>query len=567
MKNFQLAKIFSEMAFLLEMKDVQFKPKAYQKAAQTIAVLATDIEKIYQENQLEQIPGVGKGIAKKIEEFIKTGKIKAHEKLKKECPVDLENLTAVEGLGPKMIRVLYKKLGIKNLDDLEKKARAEKIRNLEGFGEKTEQNILKGIEFAKKSKGRFLLGFILPIIKEIEKKLSELKEIEQINLAGSVRRKKETIGDADILIASSEPKKIMDYFVKMPGVIKIWGKGKTKSSIRLTEGFDVDLRVVDKKSFGSALQYFTGSKEHNILLRRIAIEKKYKLNEYGLFQGKRYLTGRTEKDIYKKLGLDYIEPELREANGEIEAAKNKNLPKLIGYNEIQGDLHCHTDWSDGKENILTMAQAAQKRGLKYLAITDHTGSLKIANGLDAKKLLRQKKEIDKINRKLKGIKILSGAEVNIKPNGTLDIDNQTLSKLDFVVAGVHSNFKMDKNEMTERILRAMRNKNVKVIAHPTGRIIQKREGYLLDLEKIFQEAVKTKTALEINSWPQRLDLNDENIRKAVHARVKLSINTDAHSISHFDFLKFGIAQARRGWAERKNIINSLPLEKLMKIFL
>ena len=566
MKNFQLAKIFSEMAFLLEMEDIQFKPKAYQKAAQTIAVLPTDIEKIYQENKLEQIPGVGEGIAKKIKEFIETGKIKEYEKLKKQCPVDLENLTAVEGLGPKMIKVLFKKLGIKNLNDLEKKAQAGKLSNLDGFGEKTEQNILKGIEFVRKSKGRFLLGFILPIIEEIEKKLSELKEVEQISLAGSIRRKKETIGDADILVASSEPKKIMDYFVKMPEVIKIWGKGKTKSSIRLSENFDVDLRVVEKKSFGSALQYFTGCKEHNILLRRIAIEKKYKLNEYGLFQGKKCIANKTEKDIYKKLGLDYIEPELREANEEIEAAKNKKLPKLIGYNEIQGDLHCHTDWSDGKENIFIMAKAAQKLDRKYLAITDHTGSLKIAGGLDAKKLLRQKKEIEKINRKLKGIKILSGAEVNIKANGSLDIDDQTLSKLDFVIAGVHSNFKMDRNEMTERILRAMRNKNVKVIAHPTGRIIQKREEYLLDLEKIFQEAIKTKTALEINSWPQRLDLNDENIRKAINAGVKLSVSSDAHSISHFDFLKFGIAQARRGWAERKNIINSLPLEKMMKFF-
>jgi DNA polymerase (family 10) len=566
MKNFQLAKIFSEMAFLLEMEDIQFKPKAYQKATQTIAVLTTDIEKIYQENNLEQIPGVGEGIAKKIEEFIKTGKIKEYEKLKKQCPVDLENLTAIEGLGPKMIKILYKKLKIKNLNELEKKARAGKIRNLDGFGKKTEQNILKGIKFVRKSKGRFLLGFILPIIKEIENKLSKLKEVEKISLAGSVRRQKETIGDADILIASTEPKKVMDYFVKMPGVIKIWGKGKTKSSVRLNENFDIDLRVVEKKSFGSALQYFTGSKEHNILLRRIAIEKKYKLNEYGLFQGKKCIASKTEKDIYKKLGLDYIEPELREANGEIEAAKNKKLPKLIGYDSIQGDLHCHTDWSDGKENILTMARAVQKLGRKYLAITDHTGSLKIANGLNAKKLLRQKKEIDKINRKLKGIKILSGAEVNIKPNGTLDIEDQTLSKLDFVIAGVHSHFKMGKDEMTERILRAMKNKNVKVIAHPTGRIIQKREGYLLDLEKIFQEAVKTKTALEINSWPQRLDLNDENIRKAISAGVKLSISTDAHSIPHFDFLKFGIAQARRGWTEKKNVINSLPLEKMMKNF-
>jgi len=562
MKNFQLAKIFSEMALLLEMEDVQFKPKAYQKASQAIGVLPTDIEKIYQEGRLEQISGIGKGIAKKIEEFIKTGRIKEYEKLKKECPVDLENLTAVEGLGPKMIRALYKKLKIKNLNDLEEKARSGKLRNLEGFGEKTEQNILKGIEFVRKSKGRFLLGFILPVIKEIEKDLGKLKEVEQISLAGSVRRKKETIGDADILISSSQPEKVMDYFVKMPGVIKVWGKGKTKSSVRLREGFDVDLRVVEKKSFGSALQYFTGSKEHNIQLRRIAIEKNYKLNEYGLFQGKKCLASKTEKEIYKALDVDYIEPELREANGEIEAAKNKSLPKLIGYDEIQGDLHCHTDWSDGEESIFKMAQAAQKRGLKYLAITDHTGILKIAGGLSAKKLLQQKKEIEKINRQMKGIKILSGAEVNIKLDGTLDVDNQTLSKLDFVIAGVHSNFKMSKKEMTERILRAMRNKNVKVIVHPTGRIIQKRESYLLDFEKIVQEAIKTKTALEINSWPQRLDLNDENVKKAISLGAKLSINTDAHSISHFNFLEFGIATARRGWAEKKDVINSLPLEKL-----
>ena len=565
MKNFQLAKIFYEMADLLEMKEVPFKPQAYEKAARSIESLSEDIEEAARKGNLEKIPGVGKNIAQKIREFIKTNKIKDHENLKKECPIDIEEMTAIEGLGPKKLLALYKNLGIKNLIQLEKAAKDGKLRNLEGFGLKTEFNILKGIEFIKKSKGRFLLGFILPTVREIEKYLKKSKAAEKISIAGSVRRKKETIGDVDILIVSSRPKDVIKQFISMPEIVKIWAKGATKSSVRLKEGFDVDLRVIKEESFGAALQYFTGNKDHNIKLRKIAIEKGWKLNEYGLFQNKRRIAGRSEESIYKKLGLQWIPPELRENRGEIEAAFNDQLPKIIDYTDIKGDLHCHTDWSDGTKTIEEMAKAAHNLGHSYLAITDHTGTLKIAHGLNEKKLLKQMNEIDKINKRIQGIRILKGAEVNIKADGTLDVENQVLAKLDIVVAGVHSHFNMTKKEMTRRIIRAMENKNVDIIVHPTGRILKKRKPYQVDLEEIFKTAKRTETFLEINAYPERLDLNDEAIKKAVEKEVKLSIGTDSHSAEHLKYIELGIATARRGWAEKKDIINTKSVLQLFKL--
>ena len=565
MKNFQLAKIFYEMADLLEMKEVPFKPQAYEKAARSIESLSEDIEEAARKGKLEKIPGVGKNIAQKIREFIKTNKIKDYENLKKECPIDIEEMTAIEGLGPKKLLALYKNLGIKNLIQLEKAAKGGKLRNLEGFGLKTEFNILKGIEFIKKSKGRFLLGFILPTVREIEKYLKKSKAAEKISIAGSVRRKKETIGDVDILIVSSRPKDVIEQFISMPEIVKIWAKGATKSSVRLKEGFDVDLRVIKEESFGAALQYFTGNKDHNIKLRKIAIEKGWKLNEYGLFQNKRRIAGRSEESIYKKLGLQWIPPELRENRGEIEAAFNDQLPKIIDYTDIKGDLHCHTDWSDGTKTIEEMAKAAHNLGHSYLAITDHTGTLKIAHGLNEKKLLKQMNEIDKINKRIQGIRILKGAEVNIKPDGTLDVEDQVLAKLDIVVAGVHSHFNMTKKEMTQRIIRATENKNVDIIVHPTGRILKKRKPYQVDLEEIFKTARRTETFLEINAYPERLDLNDEAIKKAVEKEVKLSIGTDSHSAEHLKYIELGIATARRGWAEKKDIINTKSVLHLFKL--
>ncbi len=571
MKNQELAQIFYQISFFLQMEGDKFRPIAYEKAAITLEGLEEDVEEIYKKGgkeALEKIPGVGKSIAEKIEEYLKTGKIKYHEEYKKKYPLNLEELMGIEGLGPKRIRVLYEKLKIKNLKELEKACLAHKIAPLFGFGEKTEKNILEAIEFAKRSKGRFLLGDILPKVKEVYEKLKSLKEVERVDAVGSIRRMKETIGDVDFLVISKNPAKVMDFFTSLPGIVKIWGKGTTKSSVRLREGFDMDIRVLPKRSYGAALQYFTGSKEHNIALRKIAIEKGLKLSEYGLFKGPKMIAGESEEEIYQKLGLDWIAPELREDRGEIEAALNHKLPKIIDYKEIKGDLHCHSKWDGGANTIEEIAKQAMKMGYEYVGIADHTKFLKIEHGLDEKKLKERNKEIDRINSKFKiqnpKFKILKGCEANILPDGSIDIDDECLKEQDFVIAGVHSRFKMSKEEMTERIIRAMKNPHVDIISHPTGRLIQKRDEYEIDLDKILRVAKETGTVLEINSYPERLDLNDINIKKAKEMGVKMVINTDAHHIDQMRFIEFGIAQARRGWAEKKDIVNCWPLETLLK---
>ena len=592
MKNQEIAKIFYEIADYLEMEGVAFKPYAYQKAAITLETLEEDVEEIYKKGgikALEEIPGVGESIALKIEEYLKTGRIKGYEKLKKKTPINLEEIIAVEGMGPKKAKVLYQKLGIRNLKDLEKTARAHKIASLFGFGEKTEKNILEGIAFLKRSKGRFLLGEILPKVKEVYEKFKSLKEVEKIDPAGSVRRMKETIGDVDFLVISKNPEKVMDFFVSLPGVIKIWGKGTTKASIRMKEGFDMDIRVVPDRSYGSALQYFTGSKEHNIATRKIAIDRGFKLSEYGLFRGSKMIAGADEKEIYQKLGMEWIPPEMRENQGEIEAASERKLPKIIGYKDIKGDLHCHSKWDGGANSIEEIAEAAMKMDYQYIGIADHTKFLRIEHGLDEKKLELQKKEIEKLNSKFRirpqpisnglgrpaliqgrwrnsKFRILQGCEANILSDGLIDIKDEALKKLDFVIAGIHSNFKMEKSKMTERIIRAMKNPNVDIISHPTGRILKRRDEYQIDFDKILRVAKETGTILEINSFPERLDLNAENIRRAKEAGVKMIINTDSHHKDQLRFIEFGIAQARRGWAEKEDIINTQPLEKLLKFF-
>jgi DNA polymerase (family 10) len=573
MKNQEVAKIFYEIADYLEMEGVAFKPYAYQKAAITLETLEEDVEEIYKKGGREallKIPGIGESMADKIEEYLKIGKIKYYEQFKKKIPVNLEEIIAVEGMGPKKAKVLYQKLGIRNLKDLEKAAKEHKIAPLFGFGEKTEKNILEGIEFLKRSKGRFLLGEILPKVKEVSQKLKNLKEVERIDPAGSVRRMKETIGDVDFLVISKNPEKVMDFFVSLPGIVKIWGKGTTKASVRMKEGFDMDIRVVPAKSYGSALQYFTGSKEHNIATRKIAMDKGLKLSEYGLFRGPKMIAGKTEEEIYKALGMQWIPPEMRENQGEIEAALEKKLPKLIDYNDIKGDLHCHSNWDGGANPIEEIVEAAKEMGYEYIGIADHTKFLRIEHGLDEKKLALQRKEIDKINLQLTTynlqLKILQGCEANILNDGSIDIKDEALKKLDYVIAGVHSNFKMPKEKMTERIIRAMRNPNVDIISHPTGRILKRRDEYQIDFEKILRVAKETGTILEINSYPERLDLNAENIRRAKEAGVKMVINTDSHHKDQLRFIEFGIAQARRGWAEKEDIINCWPLDKLLKFF-
>ncbi|MBD3208079.1 MAG: DNA polymerase/3'-5' exonuclease PolX [Candidatus Nealsonbacteria bacterium] len=571
MENKKIAQIFYLISEHLEMEGVPFKPQAYQKAALVLEDMERDVKDIYEESGIEglrKIPGVGESIASKIKEYLETGKIKYYEKLKKKAPLDLEALTAVEGLGPKRIKDLYEKLDIRNIEDLEEAAKKRKIAPLFGFGEKTEKNILQAISFLKKSKGRFLLGDILPTAQEIKEKLAGLKEVKKIDIVGSLRRKKETIGDLDFLIISSQPDKVMDFFVSLSGVVKVWGKGETKSSVRMEQGFDVDVRVIPPESYGAALQYFTGSKQHNIATRRIAISKGLKLNEYGLFKDEKRIAGETEEKIYKALGMEWIPPEMRRDEGEIEAALEGKLPKLLKTEDVKGDLHCHSSWNGGENSIKELAEKAQELGYQYLGIADHTKFLRIENGLDEEQLSKQREEIEKMNSSFKqkgsSFRVLQGAETNILNDGSIDIENEALSKLDYVIAGIHSKMKMTEKEMTERIIRAMKNPQVDIISHPTGRLLKKREEYKVDFAKILRAAKEFNVYLEINSYPQRLDLYAPYIKRCKQEGVKMVINTDAHQTSQMRYMELGVAQARRGWAEKDDIINTLPISKLTK---
>jgi DNA polymerase (family 10) len=569
MKNQEVAKLLRMMGSYLEMKGIQFKPQAYEKAAYSIEALDEDIEEFVKKKGkggLMELPGVGESIAEKIIEYLKTGKIKELEELKKEVPVDVETLTSIEGVGPKIVYKLYKALGIKNIDDLEKACLEHKIRRLPGFGEKSEEKILKGIQFFKQGGGRAILGFIIPVVEELVNYLKESGFAKEVVPAGSYRRRKETIGDIDILAISDKPEKLMDYFVKFDGISDVLAKGPTKTMVRLKIGLDADLRVVFEESFGAALAYFTGSKDHNIAMRELAIKKGWKLNEYGLFdKNGKMIAGRTEEEIYKALDLEWIPPEMRENRGEIELARQKKLPKLIEYGSIKGDLQVQTNWTDGQNSIEEMVKEAIKLGLEYICITDHTKSLAMTGGLDEEKLLKQMEEIDKLNQKYKGkIKILKGAEVNILKDGSLDIKDEVLAKLDFVGASVHSHFNLPKNIQTERIKKAMANPHVDCIFHPTGRVINRRPAYEVDIDEIIDYAKKTKTILEIDAYPDRLDLKDEHIKKCVEKGVKMVIDSDAHSVLHLGFLDLGVSQARRGWATKNDILNTLKYEDFKK---
>ncbi|MEE9185586.1 MAG: DNA polymerase/3'-5' exonuclease PolX [Candidatus Binatia bacterium] len=567
MRNIEFAQLFREISLYLEMQGVQFKPRAYEKVAFTLEALEEPLSEIYKRGgikALREIPGVGEAIAEKIEEIIQTGRLNYYEELKREMPVDVSSLIAIEGVGPKVVKLLYDELDVKDVSDLERVAHNGRIRGLPHFGEKMEQKILRGIEFLKQGRGRFTLGAALPLILEIRGRLSELADVDEVEVAGSIRRRKETVGDADILATSRKPEKVMDFFVSMPEVAHVLGKGKTKTMIKLKNGLDVDLRVVPDESFGAALNYFTGSKDHNVALRRIAQEKGLKLNEYGLFRGGKRIAGKTEEEIYKALGLSFIPPEIREDQGEIDAAKKGKVPDLVGTHDLRGDLQIQTTWTDGANSIEEMAEEARRLGLEYIAITDHTKGLAMTGGSDEKKLLRQMATIEKINRSLKGISVLKGAEVNINKDGTLDIKDEVLAELDVVGIAVHSHFNLSRKEMTERIKRAMHNPHADILFHPTGRVIQKREPYDVDMDEIIKTAKETGTVLEVDAYPDRLDLKDEHVRKAVEAGVKLVIDSDAHSVNHVRFLEFGVAQARRGWAQKKDILNTLPQGEFLK---
>jgi len=567
MKNTLVAELLRSIAQLLEIKgDIIFKIRAYEKAALTIENLDEDIENFWKKGNLDDIPGVGEALTEKISEFLETGKLQYYEKLKKTVPVNIEELGRVEGLGPKTILKLYKKYKIKDLKQLEKAAKQGKIQKIPGLGSIVEKNILKSIKFAKTSGDRFLLGHASDIAEEIRSKLKKLKEANKVEIAGSLRRRKETIGDIDILVSSKKPSKIMDFFTSMDDVENIMAKGNTKSSVRLNEGLDADLRIIHEKSYGAALLYFTGSKQHNIILRKIAIKKGMKLSEYGVFNKKtnKLLAGKTEEECYKRLGLRYIEPEIREAEDEIGAAKKNQLPKLIDYSDLKGDLQMHTKWSDGNNTIMEMAKKAIELGHKYILITDHIGTFKIANALDEKRIKQQRKEIDKANKQLKNFTILQGGEVNIRDKGNIDMKNSVLKELDIVLASVHTGFKNPKEKITNRIMKAMENGHIDIIAHPTGRLINERPAYEFDFDKVLDKAKATKTILEINAHPKRLDLNNVHAKTAIKAGIKLSIGTDSHDDDGLRNYMLGIAVARKAWATKKDIINAYSLKEMLR---
>ena len=576
MKNQEISKILFELAEIYSMQDIPFRPRAFEKASESISSLDRDVGDIYKKEGLgglEKIPGVGRGIAERIEEYLKTGRMREYDEMKKKFPVDIAGLSLIEGVGPKLIKNLYHKLKIKNIADLEKALRAGKLRVLPRMGQKLEEKILQGIEFKREGGGRFALGEVLPLAREIKERLLKVRGVRVVEIAGSIRRMQETIGDLDFLAVSERPDEVADYFSRLPEVEHVYAKGDTKILVRFRSGIDADLRVVSKESFGPALQYFTGSKDHNVEVRKLAIKKGYKLNEYGLFKGTKIIAAESEEEIYKKLGMDFIEPEMRTNHGEIESALEGKLPKLIGYDDLRGDVQIQTSWTDGKNSIEEMAREAERLRHEYIAITDHTRSLAMTGGADEKKLIRQGEEIDKIQKKFsarggsafggKEIKILKGAEVNIMKDGSLDIDDKTLAKLDVVGGAVHSLFNLSKAEQTRRILKAMENPHLDILFHPTGRIINRRKPYEVDIEAIIKQAKKTGTILEIDGHPWRLDLKDEHIRMAREAGVKMVIDTDAHSIPEMSYLEYGIPQARRAWCAKKDIINTLPLKEFL----
>jgi DNA polymerase (family 10) len=547
--------------------NVQFRARAYYRAADTIASLQENVIDIYGRqgvNGLLEIPAVGKAIASKIEEYLKGGKIQHLEELKAKVPIDIDELYGIEGIGPKTIKMFYDKLQIKNLADLEKAATEGKLKTLPGFTEKKEQDIFKRIEFFKRGKGRLIIGEVYPLVKQIEKRLQHIAGVKNAVAAGSIRRMKETIGDIDYLVAANDPKRVIDFFVKMPEVQEILGMGQAKAFVKLASGIDADLLVVPEESWGAALQYFTGSKEHSVQLRKIAISKDFRLNEWGVFKGDKRIAGATEEEVYKILGLQWIPPEMRENAGEIELGRQDKVPKLVEYGSLKGDLQVHSENSDGTATIEEMARGAKAFGLDYIAITDHTKSLKLAGGLEEQELLEQADKISQLNDRLREeFRILSSAEVNIMKDGSLDIPNTVLDKLDIVGAAIHSHFNLPIETQTERLIKAAKNPSVDILFHPTGRLINRRAGYLVDIEKLIDVAKDTNTVLEIDAHYDRLDLKDEYVRMAVRNGVKLVIDSDAHHPIHYSFLTFGIAQARRGWAIQSDILNTLPADKLL----
>jgi len=586
MKNKEVEKLLLEIGQLLELKgENPFRIRSYQKAAQNIASLTEPIESFAEQDKLQTIPGVGEGIAEKIKEYLRSGKLKYYEDLKEDFPDGLLEILAVPGIGPKTAKTIYDELKIESLAQLEKAAEEHRLSTLHRLGEKTEENILRGIQLLRKGGERILLSTALLLAKPIISELKKCPRIKDLDLAGSIRRKKETIRDIDILCTVEKSDIVMNKFVGLPQVREILAQGETKSSVILEEGIQVDLRVIKPESYGAALMYFTGSKDHNIAIREFARKKGYKINEYGLFklskgraavsrrrtgavavttQREIRVAGKTEKEVYEKLGLQYIPPEIREASDEIEVALRNRIPRLVEEKDIRGDLHIHSRYSDGIGKLSEIAERGKEMGLEWVGICDHSQTLKVAGGLDVDGVYKKIEETRKFNRNSRNVKLLCGMEVDILSDGSLDYEDDVLSQLDLVIAAIHTGFKQSEEQLTERIISAMENKYVHMIAHPQGRLLGKREPYAVNMEKVLKTAQKTHTFLEINAYPERLDLYDIYCRKAKEMGVLMGIGTDAHTLNQMENLYLGVAVGRRGWLEKKNLLNSLSYSELIE---
>ena len=569
MKNQDVADILERMGTLLEIKgEIVFKTRAYYKAAETIAGLPEDIETVRKENRLTEIPGIGKTLAEKISQYLDTGRMKAYEELTKEIPEGLLEVVEIPSVGPKKAKLFFEQLKVKNPQDLRKAIEAGKLAGLPGIQEKTIENIRRGIKIVQQGRERMHLGTATQVAEEFVAALKKLPEVNEIVAAGSLRRGRETVRDIDILIDSTNPQRVMDVFVHLPQVKSVNAHGETKSSILTQNNDQVDIRVVEPRSFGAALLYFTGSKDFNIKLRQIAIKKEMKVSEYGIFFVKggreRMLAGKTEADCFKALGLPYVPPEMREDFGAEEFFADKNVPALVELKDIQGDLHVHSTWSDGQNTIAEMAQAAAAKGYQYLALSDHSPRLRVAGGVTPEDLKKKKKEIDDLNAGMKDFCVLFGTEVEIDSAGNLDYNNTILSAFAFVIAGIHSGFEQSSGQLTKRLVKVCQNKYVHAIAHPTGVHLGKREPYHFDFQEVCKAAVDNNVCLEINAFPIRLDLNGANVYHARKYGVKFVVDTDAHRVEHMDFMKFGVTTARRGWLTKKDVLNTLSYSELMK---
>lgn len=568
MDNSEIAALLNNIGDMLEIiGESSFRVGAYRRAANVISALPRDINDIRGDKQgLTSIQGVGKGIAEKLAQLLDTGKMDYYEELKTKLPGSLVELIHIQGVGPKKAKLFYEELGVESVDDLEKALQEHRVKDLPGMGVKTEDNILRGLELYKKQSGRLLLSQAVPAAEKIINYLQKYSDVTEISTAGSLRRWRETIGDIDILAATNKPRQVADEFCNYPDVVSVLAKGETKCSVLLHNGLQVDLRLMKPAQFGSALQYFTGSKLHNIHLRELAKKRGLKLSEYGLFNlaGNKLLAGADEADIYNELGLDYIEPVLREDKGEIEATAAGKLPDLIKLSDIKGDLHAHTQASDGQSSLEEMAAFAQKLGYQYLAISDHAQTLKVAHGLDLKRFEEQWRQIAELNRQWEDFTLLTAVELNINSEGKTDFPDEVLARFDIVAASIHTGFTQDKERITYRTITAMANPHIDIICHPTGRILDRRPPYAIDLVQVFAAAKKTGTILELNAFPDRLDLNDDQLRAAKRYGVKFAINTDAHHFGHLANMRYGLHTAQRGWLTSADVINTLPIDSLLK---